>query len=153
MFSGKMGGAGRNFFSELSRIVIKEGRISASILSTVRRTLITASVKISAALEVVRGLRREIDESGCIAVSRLISVLESRVTALLGIGGKRDSSSRIRPFNFSGGPCIVVIIKIGKIKGAAAVNGLTDELRTRKGGIIINTTSAFHTTTISRLII
>lgn len=49
------------------------------------------------------------------------------------------------------GPDIVVVINIGNANGAAATNGLTQLFITRGGRIVVNTTSAFHTTTTSRL--
>ncbi len=146
---GNVRGAHGDVFSGVSHTIMNGSGISSRILSNVRSTLVTSSVKISAALGVVSVLRSEMTHSGCVGTTRLRSVLGRRVYSLLGIG--RDNS-RPTAFSFSGGPCIVVMIKIGKIKGAAAVNGLTTGLGTTNGGMVIKTTSAFHTTTMSRLI-
>lgn len=149
--SGKLSGAGRGMFSGVAETVTNGDGISSRILSGLRRMLVASSIKMSAALGVVSHVRSHMTESGCIAADRLATVLHRRVTSLLARGRARSLRSFAIPR--SGGPCIVVIMNIGKMNGAAAVNGLTCRFGGTNGGICLKTTSAFHTTTMRRLIV
>lgn len=149
--SGKLSGAGRDIFNGVTHTITKGSGISSRMLSGLRRILVASSINIRAALGVVRHVRGHTTTSGCVGTARLGRVLHSRVTTLLARGGSRSISSFRTPV--TGGPCIVVMINIGNMKGAAAVNGLTCRFGGTKGSICLNTTSAFHTTTIRRLIV
>lgn len=147
--SGKLSGAGRDMFDGVTHTMTNGSGMSSRMLSGLRRILVASSMNIRAALGVVGHVRREITGSGCMGARRLGGVLHRRVTTLLARGGAISSSSFAIPRN--GGPCIVVIMNMGNINGAAAVNGLTCRFGGTNGAICLNTTSAFHTTTMRRL--
>lgn len=149
--SGKLSGAGRDMFDGVTHTITKGSGISSRILSGLRRILVASSMKMRAALGVVGHVRGQTTRSGCMGARRLGSVLHRRVTTLLARGGSSSITSFSIPMR--GGPCIVVIINMGKINGAAAVNGLTCRFGGTNGSMCLKTTSAFHTTTIRRLIV
>lgn len=136
--AGAQGGVTKTVSSLLSDI----NRVGSSLCARLRRLLIVRSIKIRASLRVVRRLHGHIPRGGVGGPA----VIGSRVGRVITRGLCNNRSVKLVAV-----PSVVFMVNIGNMNGAAAVNGLTTVCGSRNGGIVLKTTSAFHTTTVSRL--
>lgn len=116
--------------------------VSSRLFRRLRRLLIVNSMNIPATRGVYGRLEREMGGRNVGSPSRVASLLGRVVTSVL------ENNRRL---SLTASPSVVLMVKIGNMKGAAAVNGLTGTLSGRNGGIVLTTTSAFETTTVRRL--
>lgn len=138
-----LAGAESGVISNVSDVFRKFSGVSSSFCRRLRRALVVKSLNIETAVSVVRSLG--------IGMGRRRVGRPVRYERLIVSDVHRRVSIKRATCRFRGHRDIIFIVKMGNINGAAAVNGLTKGLGTRGGGIVLTTTSAFHTTTKRRL--
>ncbi len=138
----KLRGAEDSVTGNIADVVGDFAGVSRRLFRRLRRVLIVSSVKICATARVYSLLHGGVGRRNVASPTIVGNLVGRVVTRVL---------NRSRNLGLGAAPSVVLIVNMGNINGAAAVNGLTLSLGSRNGEIILNTTSAFHTTTVSRL--
>lgn len=139
---GKLGGAGRDLVGGVRAIIVNCTGVSSSFLRSLRVILLSNSLNIHAASCLVQRVQHNIARNVVDDAGRIVPFVRGAIIGVLARSKGRSVSRR---------PRMCLMIKIGKINGAAAVKGLSTRFHGRKGGILLTTTSAFETTTSRRL--
>lgn len=146
-FSGNVRGAHGDFSRGVGRLFTNFQRMSRRFFSSLRRALVSTSIKFSVALTLSSMLHSRIGVGGIHAKRRIGGIVVRGVIRVC-----RGNRARLPAVGVGRGkPAIVLFINMGKIKGAAAVKGCTCRLGGRKGDILLTTKSAFQTKTVRRL--